>query len=257
MRVLIVTLLLLLATPAHADDPVGVAKYQARDYQGALAAFDAAYANKPTPKLAVWRARTLAALGRLIEADAVYKAIKVDDETLREQVAIEATDVAERIPSIAVRIEGANDVRVTINAKPLANPAAFQQYDPGEYRVVGTHSDGRTVTRAIVLKERDQARVALPFYPPPPDRDDTSTQHVVGWVAVGVGAAAFTAGVIMSVVALTQYNAVDGPMDTCAADQLADADAYNDLRFPAGALTVAGGLTAALGVGLVITGRFE
>jgi hypothetical protein len=71
---------------------------------------------------------------------------------------------------------------------------------------------------------------------------------VFGWTAIGVGSAAVLAGGIIAAVAAAKLSALDCCDAGCPPDQHEDAEAYNDLRVPAG-LTLFGG-AALIGIGV-------
>ena len=110
------------------------------------------------PSLGLWSARALAKLGKLVEAEARYLEVirlptSVGDEAIQEQARQDArnerAELARRIPSVLVRIEGAPaaEVAVTIDGAPLTGSAVGESH----LRESGAPSDRR--------RPRDRARV--------------------------------------------------------------------------------------------------
>ena len=248
-HLLIILIALAIPSVAHADDPVGVAHYQARNYEAALAAFDAAIAKEPTAKLELWRARTLTALGRLIAALDAYTAISGGDPDTMARAVEERQDVDERIPELSVALIGAAAGEVSLSYNGQATTQA--RFDPGPFEIRAVHRDGRTIIKRIHLTERDRARVVINFTVPPQPEDRGAGQRIAGWVAIGIGSAAFAAGAVIGAIAIGKLAEADCPDDKCPPDQFDEADAYNELREPSGFLMFGGAMTALLGIGLI------
>lgn len=253
----------------------GVTAYQAGDDQKALALFEEAYRRAPLPRIALWRARALARVGRLLDAEAALTELDamkppaiaqaharataeglavapLDDQLkARDAAAEERAEVAARIPTLTALAEGVDGARVTVNGQPVGTPAV--RHDPGRFRIEATHPDGRVEVRTILLAERDRATVRLAFATTADPVDRDATQRTVGFIAIGVGSAAAVVGTVIGAVAIAKLESADCPEDTCPPEQFEEADDYNALRLPSGISIVAGGLLAALGVGLLIS----
>src|SRR6476660_9249793 len=140
-----------------ADDPsraearkigyAGVEAYQAGDFATAHDRLETAYQMLRVPSLGLWSARALAKLGKMVEAEARYLEVirlptSVGDEAIQEQARQDArnegAELARRIPSVLVRVDGApaGEVAVTIDGAPLASSVGENQLvNPGRHRI--------------------------------------------------------------------------------------------------------------------------
>lgn len=144
------------------------------DIAGALTSFKGADAvmNVPTTKLAV--ARAYLSLGKLTEArEAVLKveqlpvlAKEPQPFTDARAAAVQmATDLAARIPTIAIALKGLpadRDAIVTVDDQPIPKDAlkAARPLNPGNHVVVARLGDGE-VREEVTLAEKDQKSVTL------------------------------------------------------------------------------------------------
>ena len=270
------------STPPQASRPTsltladeGTELHLRGDYEAAQSKLEQAHAQLPLPTVGIWLARNLDRLGRLLDAQARYRAIAEEDErtttsTLaaaarkglappglaeqkkaKDDAALELGDLVDRIPTMVVVVSGDDgqaELRLDDGPAPLGEA---RQLDPGPYRVEGTLGD-QTVVRAVVLHERDRAIVGVPFGPEPSSGSNGTAQAVVGWVLVGVGGAAAIGGGILAGIAAARLGDLDCLDNQCQPSQREDMDAYNGLRLPSGFLLVGGGLLAATGVAIVL-----
>lgn len=135
----------------------------------------------PTPVTRLELARTLVAVGRLIEAhrlaDAVAALPVTPTETgkgrkAREEAAALAGDLAARIPRVTLTVTPAGtDAAVTLDGHPVSKEllGGEQDVDPGEHVAVARIGE-RAVERRFTARERETVAVelALPEPPPPP-----------------------------------------------------------------------------------------
>lgn len=150
------------------------------DIAGALTSFKGADAvmNVPTTKLAV--ARAYLSLGKLTEArEAVLKVEQLPVlakepqpfTDARAAAAQMATDLAARIPTIAIALKGLpadpadpahRDATVTVDDQPIPKDAlkAARPLNPGNHVVVARLGDGE-VREEVTLAEKDQKSVTL------------------------------------------------------------------------------------------------
>ena len=168
-----------------ADDPsraearkigyAGVEAYQAGDFATAHDRLETAFQMLRVPSLGLWSARALAKLGKLVEAEARYLEVirlptSVGDEAIQEQARQDArnerAELARRIPSVLVRIEGAPaaEVAVTIDGAPLTGSAVGESHlvNPGRHRIEGVRATARASAEVVAAEgEQKEGRLAL------------------------------------------------------------------------------------------------
>ncbi|MBI4699603.1 MAG: hypothetical protein HY744_00310 [Deltaproteobacteria bacterium] len=160
----------------------GAKKLAAKDYQGAVEAFKAAddIMRVPTTGLELGRAQAL--LGKLLEARDTLMAVQNTPAApgeapllaaARKQAAELAAQLAERIPSLTVRVVGpaaGTAVEVAIDAAPLPPSAArlARKLDPGEHTVVVTAAGFAEAKQVVTLAEREQKLVTIELRPEQP-----------------------------------------------------------------------------------------
>ncbi|HEU4538943.1 MAG TPA: hypothetical protein VFS00_32710, partial [Polyangiaceae bacterium] len=261
------------AARALADQ--GAERFDRRDWAGALELFRRAYVLVPAPTIAVFEARCLARLGRLVEADEAYARAEtspVDRDpngffrrAVREAEA-EGGALRRRIPRLRVQVEGvaasAPTLRVVLDGQAL-NPALLgleRPLDPGAHRVEahyeGSLREGQDVTlregerRTVLLRVRPAPRPGAapspsPARPAPPARG--ATQRTIGLVALGAGGVALGVGAVTGALTLGKQSDLEDacPGRECPPEQHGELDSYRTLR------TVS---TIGYGVGLVSAG---
>ncbi|WP_438007292.1 tetratricopeptide repeat protein [Sorangium sp. So ce321] len=288
-----IALALLLAAPARAADvdpatvnaaralaEEGLAHFDKGEYAAALDKLGRADELIHAPTIGLYAARALEQLGRLIEASERYLQVSrmpldaAASDVFKAAVADAGNaynDLKPRIPKLAVGVRGApeREVQITIDGKPVppALVGVSRPVDPGKHVVEGTWA-GRVVRQEVTMSERQETAVALefpgvarrPVLPPAPAGSAPGTpQRVLGWTAVGTGAAALVVGGITFGVASALRSDLIGlgctervvcPDTPDTRDKL---DSYNTVRLvPAPALIV-GGALAAGGVALLLT----
>ncbi|WP_437279029.1 tetratricopeptide repeat protein [Sorangium sp. So ce375] len=231
------------------------------------------------PTIGLYAARCLEQLGRLIEASERYLQVSrtsLDDsasDVFKAAVADAGKaydDLKPRIPRLAVRVRGApeREVQITIDGRPMppALVGVSQPVDPGKHLVEAAWA-GRNARQEVTLKEREEAAVALEFpgvrppviLPPPAGHAPGTTQRVLGWTAVGTGAAALVAGgITFGVTSALRSDLIDlgctktvvCPNTPKTRDKLGT---YNDMRLIPAPAFIVGGALAAGGVALLLT----
>ena len=212
-----------------ADDPsraearkigyAGVEAYQAGDFATAHDRLETAFQMLRVPSLGLWSARALAKLGKLVEAEARYLEVirlptSVGDEAIQEQARQDArnerAELARRIPSVLVRIEGAPaaEVAVTIDGAPLTGSAVGESHlvNPGRHRIEGVRATARA-SAEVVAAEGEQKEAVLRFAAATADASGTpagdatltapradgasatATKRTAGWAMVVAGGA--------------------------------------------------------------------
>ena len=191
------------------------------DAAGALESFRAADAlmHVPTTKLAV--ARAYLALGTLVEArDAALAVAQIPVAAsgepapftdARAAAARLAAEIAERIPSIAITLDGAPPDSLSIDGVVVPHEAwgAPRRVNPGKHTVVAKRGP-REVTGQVVVAERDSASITLETSalaggpapeplreaPPPPPPPALRPLGPLFWIGAGVGAAGLAVGTV-------------------------------------------------------------
>jgi hypothetical protein len=258
---LVVCALTLLSTPlARAQDTSpreraralgeeGLKRYDEGDFAAAVGKLDEAYKIYPAPTLGLYSARSLAKLGRLIEAWQRYLQVsraplESDASDQLKQAKADATGeltlVEKRIPVLRFEITGteASGVAVTLNGEVVASQevARGRRVNPGSYDIRGERGD-EVVTAQVTLGESETKTAVLRFQPkapaapppvvappapapvpapaqPPPTRDNGSktgaTQRTVGWVLLAVGGVGLGVGAVSGIVASSKKSDLEG-----------------------------------------------
>jgi hypothetical protein len=153
----------------------GAADFKSGDYMSAVRKFERAYAIAKVPKLALWYARALVKVGRLVEASERYaEATRLDANGPKaaEQRAAQADAESERqqllplIPTLSIAVEGAAgaSIEVTIDGAPV--PSALlseaRPVNPGKHQVKGKRGQ-QVESQEVSLAEADQKTVTFHF----------------------------------------------------------------------------------------------
>lgn len=257
----------------------GIDSYQAGDYEEAFDKLSRAHALVGLTTTGLWRARCLIELSRLVEASEALFAVTrmgLPADALpvhvhaQRQAADERKVLLPRIPRLMIRIEGEipDDVVVTLDghAVPPALVGVKQPVDPGAH-VLEVRGAGTSATRSIELREGQVLEVPIRLVdrdgaPHKRDRQDpaepqeTPIAWAVGWVAVGLGGAGLILGAVTGGLALGKKADLDAscPQKICPPAAHADVDTFETLRLASTIGFIAGGVLAATGVALVITG---
>jgi hypothetical protein len=212
----------------------GKKKRDSGNVAGALESFKAADAimHAPTTGLAV--ARSLAALGRIIEAREVAMQVDQLPAAAKESAAFAdarksarelAADLAGRIPSLTIVIKGApagTDPAITVDgvAVPPAAAKAPRRLDPGTHVVVAALRGGE-VRGEIVVAEHDVKEIALDVTelanpkPVATKNDGASAGDAKGsyspllWVGVSVAVAGAAAGTVTGLLSMGKTSDVE------------------------------------------------
>ncbi len=281
-----------LATPARAADvdpatvnaaralaEEGLDLYDKGEYAAALEKLWRAEELIQAPTIGLYAARCLERLGRLIEASERYLHVSrtpLDasaSDVFRTAVADAEkayNDLKPRIPKLAVGVRGApeREVQISIDGKPMppALVGVSRPVDPGKHLVEGAWG-GRVVRQEITLQERQETAVALAFpdvrrpvfVPSPAAPAQPTTQRVLGWSAVGTGAAALVlGGITFGVTSALRSDLIDlgctekvvCPDTPKTRDTLSS---YNSMRLVPAPAFIVGGALAAGGAALLLT----
>ena len=272
----------------------GVEAYQAGEYATANEKLDRAYRALRAPSLGLWSARALAKLNRLVEAAERYQEVQRLDTSggeaaVQRQAQADASEelakLAPQIPSLIVRLEGANpeDVSVQVDGVPLANALIGESrpVDPGKHTVRAVRGDQAVAADVTVALGESQPvtlkfQVETPASPKPSARaaaplastglaasdagaapKSGSLQRTAGFVALGVGGASLVLGGVATALALGKKSDInDNPQchaGACFRSEEALVNSYRQWRTLSGVGLIGGGVLAAAGLVLVVT----
>ena len=278
-----------------ADDPsraearkigyAGVEAYQAGDFATAHDRLETAFQMLRVPSLGLWSARALAKLGKLVEAEARYLEVirlptSVGDEAIQEQARQDArnerAELARRIPSVLVRIEGAPaaEVAVTIDGAPLTGSAVGESHlvNPGRHRIEGVRATARA-SAEVVAAEGEQKEGVLRFAATTAEASGTpaadatltapradgasasATKRTAGWALVAAGGAGIVVGAVTGLVAISKKGGLDDAgcvSGDCPPGQRDAVDSYERMRFVSGVGLIAGVVLAGAGTYLLL-----
>jgi hypothetical protein len=261
---------LLTAAPAYAQPDAtsrkaarllaeeGLALYDRKEFEKALAQLDKADALLTVPTVDLYAARCLAELGRLTEAAARYLEVievKLDDaappafKTAIEDAQRERAALLPRVPTVAIVVEGGPEgATVVLDGLPIPPGAVGDKHlvDPGNHRVEAKR-DGASAVEEFSIKEGESTSITLnlpkPAQPPPPPPPFVPDQkpgggvlRTLGWVSVGAGGVGLALWGVTGGIALAQRGrfenrGCDLDEDRCPAG--VRTDGYQALRLTA------------------------
>lgn len=241
------------------------------DHAGALAAYQQADAIMAVPTTGQAVARTLARLGRLVEAhNKALDVTRIAPAPREPKAFAEARDAARafareiepRIPTLlVVPAPGPARFRVAVDDVDVPEGAerAPWRVNPGEH-TVDVRADGHATTRLTVrVAERDHQKLSVVLKPlvpvsaPPPPREDRGiAPELMMGLGYGLGGAAFVVAGVTGAVAIERGDALAGQCDpgtrTCpesARELVEEGDRYatiSNIGF------IAGGVATAVGI---------
>lgn len=258
----------------------GDAKRDAKDFKGALAAYEKADAIMHVPTTGLEVARMQAQLGMLLEArETLSRVVRLPPKDKEPQAFVNARkaadqlndELAKRVPAVQLVIVGVDAGQVpevTIDKEPL--PAALlnvpRKVNPGAHTiVVKAGSTEKTVEVNVAERETKTVNVDLKDKPPEPQKtvkvdtstvDESSTPKILvfggfGLAAVGIGVGAVTGLMSMSKVDDIKGSCTD---NRCPSDKAGDIDDAKMLGNISTLGFAAGGLGAVVGVvGLIMS----
>ena len=263
----------------------GIEAFDAGDYEEAAAQLGKAYGVVKVPTIALFRARALAKLGRLVEASELYHEAstlqvemgqRVQQEQAQRAAKAEREELMPRIPKLTVRVEGAELGEVSFRLDDAEVPAVLLEaghaVDPGEHTLTGQRGD-EVATQSVSLEEGARETVTLRFeggkrggagkgrgsstgVPVEDQGAARSWQRPTGYALLGLGGVGLVVGTISAVGTKNKRgDLLDTGCDddgACFADQQDDVDAYNRSLRTTNVGFVAGGVLAAAGATLVL-----
>jgi hypothetical protein len=269
----------------------GLAAFDAARYEESAKKLSQAYDIVHMPTLAVFEARALAKLGKLVEASELYleatRLQRTDSwQAAQYQAQIDAEreriELLPRIPRLTIQIQGTNagGVSVSVNGAdlPKAMIGVEALVNPGELRVVGKRGD-EVVKETASLQEGGHGEVTLRFGQPSPAAitppktnspvskvtppkvtqfDNRSNQEprrdnlrLLGWVGVGVGSTGIALGAVSGLVAMSKKPSGCEGLH-CPVSEDGSVNSYNRLLNVSTVGFVVGGVAAAAGATLLL-----
>ena len=271
LSALLVAALCLCASSARAEDAEtrtaardlatqGAQAFDAGHYADAADFFRRAHELVPAPSIALLEARSLAKLGRLLEAIDIFEQtahFKLADDAPEayaqavEAARIESEEVRKRMPRLKLSLVGVNSheeaPQVTMDDKPT--PAALlgveRPVDPGQHRIAVRVGGQVRALRELSLLEADSYQVELDVSPakpaavvPPPnaeltaaDGERASSMRALGYVGIGVGVLGLGVGTYTGLVALHHKSNLDSVCHPqCPRSSADDLDGFRSNR---------------------------
>ncbi len=199
---LIFSILLLAPPDAY---KTGVKLENSGDLVGALASFESIPAEKRDFNAKLHIASCKKKLGRMLEAERDYEAIRTDpkaDSATVDTAASDLEDLRPRIPRLVVKLTPATrDVAVTVDGGEAKLPLTLS-VNPGLHTVVATRAGEVAFKREVTLSESTTievlvdapspsapAVVTAPVVRDAPPPSSSSSQRTWGWIGVGTGVA--------------------------------------------------------------------
>lgn len=288
--------------PAHAfDDSVkaavrdlsseGKEDYDAGRYDQAADKFSRAYATIQVPTLALWTARCLSNLGRLVSASELYRqATQLDRNELwigntqqnaQAEAQQELDELLPRIARLRVVVSGApsDEVIATVDGAKLPTSllGVGRPTDPGR-RLVRAQYHGEVIQAVVELEEGQSQQIKLAFtgksqqvstrprgareaasQPKTPERDASpgQAQRTLGYVGLALGATGTLIGAVAGVVVAKRYSDLESkcPSDICdpTRTDASRIDSYNTLRSVSLVGFAVGGVGLLSGAALLLT----
>ncbi len=150
--------------------------FERRDYENARDLFHRAYTLVPAPTIAVFEARALVKLGRLVEAEEGYmRAVRTSLDAESPEAFRKAVREAEkelgllqvRVPNVTIVATGpgaqGQGLSIALDGVELKSAllGVATPIDPGEHKLTATPSHGSPVVVAFSIAEKQQKRVEI------------------------------------------------------------------------------------------------
>jgi hypothetical protein len=255
----------------------GRSKRAAGDHAAALESFRGAHAIEKLSTTGYEVGRTLADLGRLLEARdflrdiATAPAADASEPPPLANARVDARQLVDkldqRIPTLVVRLEGTVDARVsaTIDGAPVAVDLLGQprRLDPGDHAIVIRRGKGERAFRVDVAEaQKHEVKLEVPVDPEESARPaigkgpaDAPTpvarrSYTVAWVAGGIAVLASTAGAVTGVLAANKTEELRDtcPQKRCQRDQHEALESADNLALASTITFIVGGVAAAVAV---------
>jgi hypothetical protein len=222
----------------------GAEAFERQDYATALDRFTRAFSLVKAPSISVMEARSLAKLGRMLEALDKYERTQrtplAEDapDAFRQAVSDaqrEGRELWRRVPRLMIHARvprgTSESLKILLDSKPV--PAALldvqRPIDPGLHQVDAAADGYDSVSRVVTVQAGDQVTLDIPLNSTmvnpqtvptlvptarpvagdPPNRDSRSAASPWGWAAVGVGTAGLLLSTVTGVIALEKKSTLD------------------------------------------------
>ncbi|HYO98367.1 MAG TPA: hypothetical protein VER33_27870 [Polyangiaceae bacterium] len=253
------------AARALADEAANA--YATGDYARAVELLRRAYVSVPAPTIALLEGRSLARLGRLLEAQEAYNraiATPVDAATppaftrAIAEASKELSALLPRIPQLRVVLTGSQAAALSITLDERALPAAslgeWFALDPGKHRVVTEQPGQQPRAEELVLREGERRELLLA-----PAIQARSRVPVLGIAVMSFGGAAVLTGVATGLVAVSAHGDAEKrcPGNNCVPGSAGadDLDRFHAFETVSTVSYVVGAAGLGLGTYLVLTSR--
>ncbi len=271
----------------------GAEAFEHQDYKTALDRFGRAYSLVPAPSIVIMQARSLAKLGRVIEALDKYEKTQhmplADDapDAFRQAVSDarrEGEELWKNVPRLTIHVRvspvSPNDLTVSLDGRQL--PGALmdvsQPTDPGPHTIAVKAAGFETETRSVTLEVGDRVTLDIPLVADtraakPPSagssspssslsdrasREPSAAMRPWAWTAVGVGTAGLALSAITGVIALEKKSTLDTQCHPgCPASAANDISTFRTTRTVSYASLLVGSASIGLGGYFLLTGSGE
>jgi len=227
--------------------------------------------------------------GRLPPSEGNEQAVQAQAQ---RDAARELSELAPRIPQLVLALDGAqpSEVSLSLDGKPMSAALLGEEQlaNPGAHKVTGTRG-AEQAEEAFSLVESQKAQVVLHFHgpaptpvaaavapvdatpapppppaapvaaaPPPAVAKPSNGTRTLGFVALALGGAGLATGGITGVMALGKRSDLDKNSHCvdgrCPSSAQSAVDSFRTLRTVSSIGFIAGGVLAATGVALLLTG---
>ena len=260
-------------TTARALAEEGHAALDAKDYATAADRFKRAEKLYHAPTLLVGLARAYVGLGKYVEAKESYNLVireKLRDDAsdafkqAAEDAQNEIVGLDAKIGWVTISVEGPEEPKVMVDDAEIsvASLGVKRAVNPGPH-VVKASADGFNPGEAKFNAEAGSSQEVTLRLVADPDAvvggdgaDSGATLRLVGFVAIGVGAAGLIVGGITGGLAMGKHGELEDncPGGQCPPDQQDNLDSFHTLGTVSTVGFIAGGVLAAAGIVLVVVG---
>jgi hypothetical protein len=251
----------------------GYERFKEGDYSRAVELLDRAYGLYQAPTLALLRARSLAELGKLVEASRSYEmaagaALDASSSApMRDAVRDAKSELAAllpKIPTLSIGLLGARagvEVRLNGEAVPETSLGSEMLVNPGVYLINAIEGGHSLASERVTLEEGARRAVVLRLPETEGSAGDAggagttgrgSTQRVAGWASIGLGAAGLAVGIGAGVHMMNKKEILDEACldNQCPRSAEGDLDGFRAARV--GSMIGYGVGLAGVGVGLAL-----
>ena len=246
---------------------------EAKDYATAADRFKRADALYHAPTLSVGLARAYVGLGKYVEAAETYNRVireKVPDDASDpykaavEDARREIEGLHAKIGWATIRVEGPKEPKVMLDETEVnvASLGVKRAVNPGSHVVRATADGFKPGEQSFTIQAGSTQDVVLTLEADPDAEVSTGgdttndTLRLVGFVAIGVGAAGLIVGGVTGGLAMGKHSELEDncPNGACPPDQQDNLDSFHTLGTVSTIGFIAGGVIAAAGIVLVVVG---